>query len=79
MRVGFLLGVSFGSLGCVDCFPLKDFQMCPFAVASDFLEEFLDKFFGESLPCGDEIVFYCGYQCGCAWAPQREVDKSAQI
>ena len=35
MQVGFLLGVSLGSLGCVDCLPLKDFQMCPFAVASD--------------------------------------------
>ena len=33
---GLLLGVSLGYLGCVDCFPLKDFRMCPFAVASDF-------------------------------------------
>ena len=33
---GLLLGVSLGSLGCVDCFPFKDFRMCPFAVASDF-------------------------------------------
>ena len=33
---GLLLGVSLGYLGCVDCFPLKDFRMCPFSVASDF-------------------------------------------
>ena len=36
MSVGFLLGVPLGSLGYVDFFPLMDFQMCPFAVASDF-------------------------------------------
>ena len=40
MQVGFLLGVSFGSLGCVDCFPLNDCQMCPFYVASDFGRNF---------------------------------------
>ena len=32
MRVGFLLGVSFGYLGCVDC--------SPFVVASDFWRNF---------------------------------------
>ena len=38
---GLLLGVSLGSLGCVECFPLKDFRMFPFAVASDFGRYFL--------------------------------------
>ena len=40
MQVGVLLGVSIGSMGCVDCFPLNDFRMCPFAVASDFGRSF---------------------------------------
>ena len=40
MQVGILLGVSFGSLGCVDCFPLNDCRMCPFALASYFGRNF---------------------------------------
>ena len=34
--IGLLLGVSLVSLGFIDCFPLKDCQMCPFSVASGF-------------------------------------------
>ena len=40
VRIGFLLGFPLGSLGRVDCFPLKDCLMCPFAVASDFGRNF---------------------------------------
>ena len=35
-----LTGVSLGSLGRVDCFPLRDCLICPFAVASDFVRNF---------------------------------------
>ena len=52
--------------------------MCPISIDSDF-EGFLDELFGESWPCGEEVVFYCGYHCGCAWAPQRDIEKTAHI
>ena len=77
--VGFLLGISFGSLGCVDCFPLNDFRMCPFAVASDFGRNFRKSCSVSPGHVERKLFFNCGDQCGCAWAPQRKVDKITQI
>ena len=42
-------------------------------------KEFLDGLFGASWPCGEEVVFNCGKQCGCARAPHREMEKGAEF
>ena len=51
----------------------------PFYCCFRLLKEFLDELFGESWPCGEEVVFNFGYQCGCAWDLQRAMMKGAQM